>query len=304
MRPTVAAQVNRAKCSIQRLVLQSLLEPAPITVLEAPATAPADGTQLLSHAPSAGCPLTSSMQPQIDGEPVPSHAVKSSMPPQPDAEPGASLPLVSSVSPKPDAEPAARPAHTSSTPPQSSAEPGASLSGTSSRPYHTGLEPALQHSLGLAASSSCLLVSPDAQLHGSVAQGEPSWLEMPARGTLDAQLSASSPFAQQAPCSPETSSLGPHSNSDCSATQDAPSTAEAETPAAASRRDFRGPISPEWLATESPAPTIPAWAHQAGGHNGQDSQSTEDISSPARPAAHDGGHLISRTCHVVAPGNA
>ena len=255
-------QVNRAKCGIQRLILQGLLEPVPITACEAPAAALRTGTPLLSHVPSAGCPLPSSMQPRLDCKPASSYAVMSSMAPQPDAE------------------------------------PGASLSRTSGRIFYSGAEPASQHSLlGLAASSSSLSVSPDAQLHGSFAQSIPDWPEMPARGTLDAQLSAYSASAQQGPCSPQTSS-----NSDNSATQDGPSIAEAGTPAAASRRDFRGPISPEWLAAESPA--VPAWAHQAGGHNRQDSQSAGDTSSPARPAAQDGGHLISRSSRVIASGNA
>ena len=212
---------------------------------------------------------------------------------------------MTSMLPKPDAEPAASSDRISSMSPQSSAEPGDSSYGSGSRHHRSASEPASQRSaLWLAASPSCLLVCPDAQLHGSLARGTSNWLETPARVTLDAQLSTDSAFAQQGPCSPQTSSLTPDSNSDSSATQDAPFIAGAETPAAASRRDFRGPISPEWLATESPAPTTTAGAHWAGGHSGQDSQGTGNASSPARPAAQDGGHLISRTCHIVAPGNA
>ena len=307
LRLNVAVQVNRAKCSIQRLVLQGLLEPGLIAALEASATAPPDGTQLLPHVPSAGCLLTNSMQPQLDCKPAASHAVVSSMPLQPDAEPGASLPLMISVLPKPDADPAASSARMSSGSPQPSAEPEASIYGAGSRHDRPWAEPASQHSsLGLAASPSCVLGSPDAQLHRSFPQGVINSLEMPARGTQDAQLCAHSPPTHQAPRAqcPQTSSLAPSGNSDYSSTPDAPSVAETNTPAAASGRGFRGPMSPEWLATESPAPIIPAWAHQAGGHNGRESQSAGDASSPARPAAQDGGHLISRTCHIVAPGNA
>ena len=280
-------QVNRAKCGIQRLILQNLLEPGPITALEASATALRDGTRLLSHVPSAGCLLTNHMQPRLDYKPAASYAVMSSMRPQPDAEPGVSFASMGSTSPQP------------------SAEPGAITHGASSRHDHTGAGPASQQlPLGLSASPSCLSVSSDAHLDGSLAQGIPHWHELPARGTLDAQLSAYPASAQQDSCSPQASSLTPNSNSDNHATQDAPSIAEAKTPAAASNRSFRGPISPEWLATESPAPTIPAWAHQAGGHDGQDSQTTGDASSPARAAAQDGGHLISRTCQIVATGSA
>ena len=303
LRLPVAVQVTRAKCSIQRLVLQGLLEPVPITALEAPSAAPPDGTRLLSHVPSAGCPRPSSTQPQLDCKPAASHAVVSSMPLQPDAEPGASLPLMISMLPRSDAEPAASSARMSSRSPQPSAEPGASHHGAGSRHDRSWAGPASQHSSqGLAASPSCLSGSPDAQVHGCLAQGVPNWLEMPARGMQDAQLSGYSFSAEKGPCSPQTSSLTPTSNSDNSSTQDAPSIAGAGTPAAASRRDFRGPISPEWLATESPA--VPAWAHQAGGHNRQDSQSAGDASSPARPAAQDGGHLISRSSRFIASGNA
>ena len=285
LRLPVAVQVNRAKCSIQRLVLQGLLEPVPFTALEAPAAAPDNGTPLLSHVPSAGCPLPSSRQPQLDCKPAASHAVMCSILPRPDAEPAASSVSMSSTSPQP------------------SAKPGASIHGAGSRHDQPWAEPASQHSsLGLAASQSCLSWSPDAQLHGSLAQGVPNWVVMPARGTLDAQLSACSASAQQAPCSPQTSSQTPNSNSDNSSTQDTPPIADAETPAAASREIFRGPLRPEWLATESSA--VPAWAHQAGGHTRQDSQSAGRTSSPARPAAQDGGHLISRSSRVIASGNA
>ena len=182
LRLPVAVQVNRAKCSIQRLVLQGLLEPVPFTAVEAPAAAPDNGTPLLSHVPSAGCPLPSSRQPQLDCKPAASHAVMCSMPSQPDAEPGASLPLIIGMLPRPDAEPAASSVSMSSTSPQPSAKPGASIHGAGSSHDQPWAEPASQHSsLGLAASQSCLSVSPDAQLHGSLAQGVPNWVVMPAR---------------------------------------------------------------------------------------------------------------------------
>ena len=227
VRLTVAVQVNRAKCSVQRLVLQGLLEPVPITACEAPAAALRGGTPSLSHVPSAGWSLTSGMQSRLNYKPAASYAVMSSMPSQPDAEPGASLPLNTSMLPKPDADPAASSARMSSRLPQPSAEPGASIHGASSRQSHPWAEPASQHSSpGLAASPSCVSGSPDAQLHRSFPQGAINSLEMPARGKQDAQLCA--------PRSPQTSSLAPSSNSDYNSTPDAPSIAETDTPAAAS----------------------------------------------------------------------